>query len=178
MEMDFCTIDTSLPTVAYLGSVRHSLGAHWILTAAQVTLLPEFATSFSTFRYLSSLTIDPVYRSRSQAPASAEHKHLIAWHTYCPTLRYFNAPTGRQWVYMPTVPSPDNMLVESSNLGQWTVVFEPALSESTFATDPGLFGMRRAGGSRERFDGGSVEELVAIIERLNRERGSGQAGTA
>ncbi|KAG8716546.1 hypothetical protein FRC09_015609 [Ceratobasidium sp. 395] len=136
-----------------------------------VALLPEFTTSFSTFRYLSSFTIDPVYPSRNHAPASTEHKHLVAWHAYCPTLRHFTSPTGRRWEYVSPMEHHGSPNITSPAMGQWTITFEPASGGDVFATDPGLFGMRRASGARGRSDEGSVEELIAIIERLNRERG-------
>ena len=52
------------------------------------------------------------------------------------------------------------------------VTFEPISSENIFATDPGLFGMRRAGSARERTEVGNVDELITIIERLNHQRAS------
>ncbi|QRV73238.1 hypothetical protein RhiJN_01252 [Ceratobasidium sp. AG-Ba] len=142
---------------------RHELGDGRL---SGVTLLPEFAKSFSNFRHLSSLTIDPVYKSRNHAPASTEHKHLIRWHRHCPTLCHFISSTGRQWIYLPSTHS-------SADLSQWVVLHEPASNENIFATDPGLFGMRRPSEIRERSDGGSMDELIAIIERLNRQRVSG-----
>lgn len=98
----------------------------------------------------------------------------MEWHVHCPTLRHFHSPTGLEWVFIPAAAlpkvSPESSVPGEGPAGEWLVIAEPtSTSPSTFATDPGMFGMRRAGNVRERQEVGDVDELVAIIERLNRE---------
>ncbi|CAE6480505.1 hypothetical protein ACGC1H_000406 [Rhizoctonia solani] len=133
---------------------------------------PSFAAGLSAFQYLVSLSINapyPLYHGR--ASADTEKAQLIAWHAHCPTLRHFTSPTGLEWIFMPES-SARSSTMDEGPVGQWIVMggTEPGSpGNSTFATDPGMFGMRRAGDMRERASDGSVDELIAIIERLNRE---------
>ncbi|GAB1519559.1 hypothetical protein RhiTH_002627 [Rhizoctonia solani] len=132
---------------------------------------PSFMAGLSAFEHLSSLTINapyPLYHGR--APASTEKAQLMAWHTHCPTLRHFVSPTGLEWVFIPD--SSATSSADDGPAGQWLVIGgDTTLSQNsgTFATDPGMFGMRRAGDMRERASDDNVDELIAIIERLNRE---------
>ncbi|KAF8709669.1 hypothetical protein RHS03_02607, partial [Rhizoctonia solani] len=132
---------------------------------------PSFMAGLSAFEHLSSLTINapyPLYHGR--APASTEKAQLMAWHTHCPTLRHFVSPTGLEWVFIPD--SSATSSADDGPAGQWLVIGgDTTLSQNsgTFAIDPGMFGMRRAGDMRERASDDNVDELIAIIERLNRE---------
>ncbi|KAF8595414.1 hypothetical protein BDV93DRAFT_528670 [Ceratobasidium sp. AG-I] len=143
---------------------------------AGIALLPDFAASFGLLKHLSSLTIDPIYPLRQCAQAHTDRAQLVLWHSYCPTLRQFTSPTRRKWLlgpanlsFSPSSSGP-SLARPLPNLGLWSVIFEPIPTENVFATDPGVFGMRRAGSVRERSEAGNVDELIAIIERLNHER--------
>ncbi|CAE6422350.1 unnamed protein product [Rhizoctonia solani] len=130
---------------------------------------PSFTAGLSAFDHLSSLAINapyPLYHGR--APASTEKAQLVAWHAHCPNLRHFTSPTGLEWIFVPD--SAGSSSADSGPAGQWFVMGgTDTLSQSngTFATDPGMFGMRRAGNMRERSTDVDVDvdELIAIIER-------------
>jgi hypothetical protein len=142
-----------------------------ILTVGKFATTPSFRAGLSALEHLSSLTINapyPLYHGR--APASTEKAQLAVWHTHCPTLRHFTSPTGLEWIFVSD--SSTNLSADEGPTGQWLVMggnVASSQSNGTFATDPGMFGMRRAGDMRERASDGNVDELIAIIERLNRE---------
>ncbi|CAE6360009.1 unnamed protein product [Rhizoctonia solani] len=131
----------------------------------------SFTTGLSAFQHLTLLSINAPYPlSHWRAPADTEKVQLIAWHAHCPTLRRFISPTGLEWVFMPG--SSENLsTMDEGPVGHWIVmgVTEPSSqANTTFTTDPGMFGMRRASNMGERTKDGSVDELIEIIERLNR----------
>ncbi|KAG8731362.1 hypothetical protein FRC11_004393 [Ceratobasidium sp. 423] len=132
---------------------------------------PSFPAGLSAFEHLTSLSINtpyPLYHGR--APADTEKTQLMAWHVHCPTLRHFTSPTGLEWIFAPDS-SARSSTTDEGPAGQWLVMggAVPVLQGSTFATDPGMFGMRRTSDMRERASDANVDDLIAIIERLNRE---------
>ncbi|KAJ1309229.1 hypothetical protein OPQ81_004896 [Rhizoctonia solani] len=132
---------------------------------------PSFTTGLSAFKHLTSLSIIapyPLYHGR--APADTEKTQLTTWHAHCPTLRHFTSPTGLEWIFIHD--SGQLSTIDEGPAGQWLVMGgTPSASQGsgTFVTDPGMFGMRRVGDIRERASDGNVDELITIIERLNRE---------
>ncbi|KAH7343221.1 hypothetical protein B0J17DRAFT_641496 [Rhizoctonia solani] len=133
---------------------------------------PSFTAGLSALEHLTSLSINapyPLYHGR--APANTEKAQLITWHAHCPTLRHFTSPTGLEWIFAPDS-STGSSTTDEGPAGQWLVMggaTTDSQDNSPFTTDPGMFGMRRAGDMRERASDGNVDELIDIIERMNRE---------